>query len=225
MWAKDRLPAALWMFDRAVREDPNNVMALADASRAFGSVYQYRRSEMLLQRLIRLGQGRADVLHLAAQSYRLIRRPECALECFEAALRAGKSNPDLHLELALLYERFNKLDRAVDHIQRRLRLLPRDSEGRVVQGRLLRRTEHNTASETVLREVAQQGHVFWMTRMRALSELATLYDQQGAYGQAWQAMLAAKTIGRSPCKVRSSTSQSHHADAGKVGARRDAHAL
>jgi hypothetical protein len=184
------------LFDQIVRRHPCHVLALADASRVFGSVYQYRRAEALLARLVELGRGRSDVLHLAGQSYRLIRRPELAIECFQRAVKTGRPSADTHLELALLYERSNQLELATEQIAARLRLKPDDDEGRVVRGRLLRRAGDLAAAEATLRRVATKRSANWMTRMRACAELATAYDRSAAYDQAWKALMAAKSIGR-----------------------------
>jgi hypothetical protein len=118
------------------------------------------------------------------------------MECFQSSLAAGRPNSDTHLEMALLCERRNQLEQAAHHVHARLRLKPADDEGRLVQGRLLRRGGELTAAEKLLRDVAARRSAHWMTRMRACYELATVCDQRAAYDSAWSAMLAAKSIAR-----------------------------
>jgi hypothetical protein len=198
LWARHQIPTALRLFHQTVRRHPRHALALADASRALGSVYQYRRAEALLERLVEIGRGRSEILHLAAQSYRLIRRPERAIECFERALATGTPNADAHLEMALLLERCNQVDRATEHIAARLTLKPGDDEARTVRGRLLRRAGNLTASERLLQAVAEKRSAHWLTRMRAYAELAAVHDQAASYDDAWDAMMAAKSMARHP---------------------------
>src|SRR5216117_2903270 len=82
LWTLNRFDESLELFDRAVRKYPQNLLALVDASRAFGARFEIARAETLLDRLMTLGGRNARVLHLAAQSYRMIFRPEKAVECF-----------------------------------------------------------------------------------------------------------------------------------------------
>ena len=83
LWQQNRFDQALVLFDRVLRQHPNNVMALVDASRAYGDRYEIERAEELLDRLLEKHGEKSDVLHLAGQSYRMIHRPQRAIDCFE----------------------------------------------------------------------------------------------------------------------------------------------
>ena len=64
LWIKNRFPEALRLFDKAVRKDPNNPMALADAARAYGTRFEFGRAERLVKRLVEISGGRAvSALH------------------------------------------------------------------------------------------------------------------------------------------------------------------
>ncbi len=194
LWVKQRLRESLAMFERAVRLYPHHALALADASRAFGAAYQFERAEALVDRLADSGKDDGELLHLAAQSYRLIRRPEKALDCFRAALAAATPHPDSYLELAVLLERRNQLENALRYVDARLARQPGDPEGRTVKGRILRRQGEVEQAESLLRTAAQDRNAHWLTRMRAWAELAALFNAQAAYREAWDAMLAGKKI-------------------------------
>src|SRR5437762_3404387 len=90
LWSLSRFEESLEMFEKAVRKYPQNLLALVDASRALGARFEISRAETLLDKLIALGGRNPQVLHLAGQSYRMIYRPEKAIECFERVLARSK---------------------------------------------------------------------------------------------------------------------------------------
>ncbi len=194
LWVKQDLLGALARFDRAVREHPHHVRALVDASRAFGAMYNYERAESLLARLVELGHGNGQILHLAAQSYRILRRTDRAVACFTEALAAKQPTSESHLELALLYERRNQLSEAMQHAEARLRAQPHDVEAAYLQARVQRRMGEFAPAREFLQKIVNVHSAHWMTRGRAYAELAALFDQQGAYAEAWDAMLAGKQV-------------------------------
>lgn len=196
LWARQQLAEALWIFVQTVREHPDHPIALADAARAMGSLYQYKRAERLLERLTQLSPGKPQWLHLAAQSYRLIRRPLAARKLFEDAAALPGAPVDSHLELALLYERQGRWDDARGQIEMRLKRLPSDAEGRLVQARLMARHGERSTAERILRGLTHQKSLFWLTRMRAFFELAAVLEKQAAYDDAWQAASGAKQLAR-----------------------------
>jgi tetratricopeptide (TPR) repeat protein len=196
LWARNLIPASLRLFDQTVRLHPNHPIALADAGRALGSVYMYSRAEMLLGRLEQIGNRRADLQHLAGQSYRLIRRADAAQRCFERSVTLNGTPRDCYLELALLAERANNLADARHWISERLRGQIRDAEGSVAFARILRRQGELARAESLLNDVLKQTNAHWMTRQRAAYELAALHDEQASFPAAWQAMEQAKTIAR-----------------------------
>src|SRR5215213_1170380 len=77
LWDKSRFDESIRKFNEAVREAPNDLNVLIEASRALGDRYQMERSLALLARATRLAPRRADVLHAIGESYiRLGRTPE-----------------------------------------------------------------------------------------------------------------------------------------------------
>ncbi len=194
LWVRNDLFGALAKFERAVRDHPRHVRALADASRAYGAMYDFRRAEEMLERLVGLGRNNGHILHLAGQSYRLLRRPEAAMRCFREALAGRSPTSDSHLELGLLLERLNRLDEALDQAESRLRAQPKDPEGTFLKARIERRQGKFESASLALQSVTNTGSAHWLTRARAHAELAALFDERGAYAEAWEAMLAGKRV-------------------------------
>ena len=193
-WVQNRWPEALRSFHRIVRQHPDHLLALIDASRVLGSMYHYGRAEALLARALERGGDRPEIQHLVAQSLRLIRRPRQAQAAFEKLARLPSPPVDAHLELALLLERQGCWGKALEQVEARLRRLAGDPEGLLVQGRLLHRLGDTPASQRLLREVAGNAKVHWLTRSRACHELARVCDAAGDYEQAWTALGRGKSL-------------------------------
>src|SRR6266481_1135757 len=86
LWNLNRFDEALDLFERAVRKYPQNLVAWVDASRALGARFEITRAEAIVDRLAKVAARNPELLHLAGQSYRMIFRPDKAIECFERVL-------------------------------------------------------------------------------------------------------------------------------------------
>ena len=194
LWQLNRFDESLRLFEEAGRKCPQNVVALIDGSRALGARFEIARAETMLDRLMKLGAQQPDILHLAGQSYRMIFRPDKAMECFQRVLAMTKEIPDAYLELAVLYERRHRVEEAYALIEDCLRAEPDYSEAQLFKARLLRRLKDELASESVFRELAANEQAHPQVRAQAWAEIAGMHDRQEEYAQAMQAMLKCKEI-------------------------------
>jgi len=194
LWQLNRFDESLALFDKAARKCPGNLLALTDAARAFGARFEIARAEELLDRLIKLGGRNPQILHLAGQSYRMIHRPEKAMDCFRRALALTKNLPDAQLELALLYERRHRVEEAHALIEDCLRADPSYHAAELVKARLLRRLKDEAGAETILRKLSASDAVHPQIRAQAWSEIAQLLDKQAQYDDAMAAMLRCKEL-------------------------------
>src|SRR5213076_2483580 len=153
LWQLNRFDDALRLFEQAARKHPQNLVALIDGSRALGARFEIARAETLLDRLMKLGAQQPDVLHLAGQSYRMIFRPDKAMECFKRVLSITQEIPDAFLELAILYERRHRVEDAYSLIEDCLRTEPDYLEAQLFKARLLRRMKEEAASESLFRDL------------------------------------------------------------------------
>ncbi len=167
-------------------------VALVDGSRALGARFEIRRAEAMLDRLLKLGAGQPEVLHLAGQSYRMIFRPEKAMDCFRRVLAMTREIPDAYLELAVLYERRHRVEEAHGLIEDCLRTEPDYLEAQLFKARLLRRMKEEAASDALLRKLATDEQAHPMVRAQAWAEIAQKHDRQEEYGPAMAAMLKCK---------------------------------
>jgi tetratricopeptide (TPR) repeat protein len=194
LWQLNRFDESLVLFDKAARKCPGNCLALTDAARAFGARFEIARAEELLDQLIKLGGRNPEILHLAGQSYRMIFRPDKAMNCFRRALALTKHLPDAQLELSLLYERRHRVEEAYSLIEDCLRADPSYQAAELVKARLLRRLKDGAGAETILRKLAGSDAVHPEIRAQAWSEIAQLLDRQAQYDDAMAAMLRCKEL-------------------------------
>jgi tetratricopeptide (TPR) repeat protein len=194
LWGANRFEDAVDLFEKAVRKYPQNLVALVDASRALGARFEIHKAEPLLDRLTKLGAHNPQLLHLAGQSYRMIFRPEKAMQCFQRVLTATREIPDAQLELAVLYERRHKLAEAFDLLEDCLRNDPDYSEAELFKARLLRRLKDQPASLELLRKLAARDSAHPLVRAQAWNELAQNADQEGDFDSAMESLLKSKEI-------------------------------
>ena len=94
---------SLRLFERAVKRQPNNLMALTDAARAFGQRYEIKKAQQLVDRMLRLAGDNPQIQLLAGQTKRMIYRTDDALPLLEKASQSSEVSSDAHLELAVIY--------------------------------------------------------------------------------------------------------------------------
>ncbi len=193
-WQANRFDDALQLFEEAVRQHPQNLVALIDTSRALGARFEIRRAEGMLDRLIQVGRNRPDILHLAGQSYRMIFRPAAAMECFQKVISLTRDHPDAFLELAVLYERRHRLEEAHALVQECQRIAPDYLEAELFRARLLRRLKRETEAEALFHSLAVDLHAHPLVRAQAWADLAQMRDRQGQYREAMDSMLQCKAI-------------------------------
>ncbi len=191
LWQQNRLDEALELFEKAVRKYPQNLVALVDASRALGARFEITRAEAMLDRLVKLAARNPELLHLAGQSYRMIFRPDKAIQCFEKVVKMPAQIPDTRLELAVLYERRHRLAEALNLMEDCLRADPDYLEAELFKARLLRRLK-DPAAEVIFRKLADDEQAHPQVRAQAWNEIASQFDREGDCESAMSAMLKSK---------------------------------
>ena len=194
LWIANRFEESLQLFETAVRQHPQNLVALVDASRALGARFEIQRAEEMLDRMMKVGARQPNILHLAGQSYRMIFRPDKAIACFQRVLAMTKEIPDACLELAILYERRHRVEEAFELIGHCLQTDPDYVEAYLFKARLLRRMQDDTASEGLFRELTGKEQAPPQVRAQAWAELAARHDRREEYELAMAAMLKGKEI-------------------------------
>jgi thioredoxin-like negative regulator of GroEL len=196
LWQANRFDEALQLFENAVQRHPQNLVALIDAGRALGARFEIARAEKIVDRLLSAAGNRADIIHLAGQTYRMIFRPDQAMHCFEKALAMSKEIPDTYLELAILYDRRHRLDEALALTNECVRRFPDYFEAHLFKAHVLRRLKSHSEAETLLRTLALNESAHPVIRAQAFAELAQQLDQHNQFREAMATMLKCKEIMR-----------------------------
>ena len=194
LWQINRFDEAIELFEKAVRKYPQNLVALIDASRALGTRFEISKAEVLLDRMSKLGAHNPQLLHLAGQSYRIIFRPDKAMDCFERVQKLTRNIPDSQLELAVLYERRHRVAEAYEMIESCLRAAPNYHEASLFKARLLRRMNEAAAADDLFRKLAGDERVHPLIRAQAWTEIAQKLDKDGDYDGAMAAMQNGKSL-------------------------------
>ncbi len=192
LWQANRFEEAVQLFEQTALQHPKNLLALIDASRALGARFEVSRAEFLLDRFLELAGQRAELLHLAGQSYRMIFRPDKAMACFEQVVAKTGGIPDAFLELAVQYERRHRLLEAESLLASCLRAKPDYWEAHFLRARVLRRLKRDADSDIILRRLTENQGVHPSLQAQAWAEIAQALDRQGQYSEAWKAMLRGK---------------------------------
>lgn len=194
LWQGNRFEESLDLFERAVRLYPDHPAGVLDAARAFGTHHRIGTAESWLDRMLQLAGNDPALLHLAGQTYRMIFRPDKAMALFERVIEATSAIPDAFLEVALLYERHHRLDDAFDMIVRCRKAAPAYREPILVEARLHRRMGREDTAEGLLRKLTKTANASLELQARAFADLAELYDRQGRYDRAMQAIQHCKAL-------------------------------
>ena len=153
LWTQRRWDEALAAFNQAVAQEQNNARALVDAARAFGARYDFDRAATLLQQLVSLEDGNPIMLAHAGESYRLMSRYPEAVKCFERVCELTKGDAATQLELAALYERLHRLERAYDIAQSVVKAQSNWPRAKLIKARIERRLKLDEQAEKSLRQL------------------------------------------------------------------------
>jgi tetratricopeptide (TPR) repeat protein len=204
-WEQGKRDEALALYERAVRETPNNVRAHLLAARAHAERYRLPEMEAGLDRMRRLAPDHPGIHHYIAETYTLTNQTDLAIASYELACTLPGVQPGTWVELAGQYERSHRLDEARDLLERarvhglRLPLLG------LLEARLQVRDKRPDAAEDKLRTLIDKLPEGDEWACKAWAELALLYDRQGEYDEAVKAIDACKQAQRSRCAKEQAT--------------------
>ena len=191
LWSERRFDESLRCFKEAVRQAPDDVSVLIDASRALGARFQMDLSMALLNKASRLGWRRADVQYEVGKSFRMLRRMKEAEACFRHACRLA-ATPQSELELAMICERRHALDEAADLVASVLRVEPRSFLALLLRARIERRRGEVDKARATLEKLTAAPFQHPDMLAEAYGELSILLDAMGEFDAAWDAIIRCK---------------------------------
>ena len=193
LWQMNRFDEALRLFEEAAASHPQNLVALIDGSRALGARFEITRAEAMLDRLMKLGAHRPDVLHLAGQSYRMMFRPLKAMECFQRVLTISRRQFQTRSLNWRFFTRWHRLDEASVLIENCLRVHTDYVEAQLFKARLLRLAQTRIrVGEDLFRKLSTSSDVHPLVQAQAWAELAQNFDRQEHIAPRWTRCLSAR---------------------------------
>jgi len=198
LWAHQRWDQAEAEFVRIAEAHPGNWRALVDVARVLGDRQQIRRSREWLDRLSILAADRADLRLAVAQTCRMSRREEEAIEWLKRHVSEGdgRRDPVAHLELAVLHERRHALEEADRSAQAALKAAPHWLEALIILARVRRQRGESVRAEAALQRILRAPAVHDGTRSQAWAMWADMADRAGQADLAMERLERAKALMR-----------------------------
>ena len=196
-WASGRVGEGIDAFERAIRQEPDNVQAYVVAARSYAERFDFERMDRTLEALVRRAPDHPGVHHYVAETYGLLRLPDRALAGFERAAALTGAGPPTWMELASLYERAHRLDEARELIERTVRSGYDFPLAWLVRGRIERRQKRTDQAEATFRALVARAGEASEWACQAWGELALMKDAQGDFAGAIEAIEQCKRSQRS----------------------------
>ena len=194
-WQRREFGEYFSLMDRAGRLDPANYRIFLDQGLAHGIRYDYSAAIQCFERAIVLAPRKSEALIMAATHCRNFSRYDLAQDYLERAVARSDADPDTHVKLAEIYERFRRLEEAGELVDRALKLDPDCAMAVLVKARLDRLSGRLDAAEQLLRPLlAGNDPRTWSTRIRGWYELGALLDRRELFDEAMAAFQQAKAL-------------------------------
>ena len=130
---------AVTSFETAVEADPEFALAHAKLAQSYDTLGRSQKADEASGRAVELADGLPDAerFMILAQDALLKGDYEAGLDAYQNLLRMHPNDPELHAELAALYEADGSYDDALEHLRITLEADPRNISANLAQGRVL----------------------------------------------------------------------------------------
>lgn len=194
-WSVKDYRQSLRLFERAVKREPFNLMALKDAAYAFGQSFEISTATRYIKRMETLVGNDAGALHVVADAWRDAYRPNEAWTALKKAVDTGHALPETYLSLALVEERAHHLDAAMEFVDRFLKEKPNEPEGLRMKALILRRMGEVDEAKEIYKNLTNFcGKGDQMVLAQGLNEWAQILDKEQDYEAAFEKMEESKSI-------------------------------
>jgi tetratricopeptide (TPR) repeat protein len=180
------------ILERANRLNPANPDILLQLGSAHGRRYDYVTAEGCFEKAIRFASKKTEVLAVAGRLCRDFSNYDMAERYLQRAAEQNDAPPETFVQLAEIYERFHRLEDAVQLVDRALHLNGTCAQALLAKARLDRQTGRLAEAENRLRPLLAQFEPD--IRVRGWYELGGILDRQKRYDEAMTAFLEAKAL-------------------------------
>ncbi|HEY3392741.1 MAG TPA: sulfotransferase, partial [Lacipirellulaceae bacterium] len=196
-WEQRRFDEAIWYYERALARDPQNPVLLVDVARAYALRYRYADSEKLVDLAQSLHPDDAHLQQMLGRSFVRIQQFDRAIACYQRSLELAPNaseRPETLLELAKMHERLHDLAAARQCVEEAIALAPGFEKAKYSLANIERRAGDKSAAESRWRQLIDAGRAPPGVVADSWYQLAALYDGDGRYGEAFDALVRAKQI-------------------------------
>ena len=193
-WRRREFQKSLELLERAHKLAPDEPRILLGLGRYYGIRADYERAEKYFERAIRVTGWKTFTFVVAGEHCVFFGRHDMARRYYERALKQNNDTPEALCALAEVEERENRLDAAMELINRAERLNRNFSAASLVKARLYRLAGKKSEAESTLRLLVSKPDPNFNLRSNAWYELGRILDSQGRYDEAMTSFLAAKDL-------------------------------
>jgi tetratricopeptide (TPR) repeat protein len=196
-WEQRRFDEAIWYYERALARDPHNPVLLVDVARAYALRYRYDDAEKLAGLAQSLYPDDAHLQQMLGRSFVKIQQFDRAIACYRRALELAPTSPERPqtlLELAKMHERLHDLAAARSCVEEALSLAPGFEKAKYALANIERRSGEVAAAEARWRQLIDAKRAPPGVIADSWYQLASLYDGDGRYEEAFSALTNAKQI-------------------------------
>jgi tetratricopeptide (TPR) repeat protein len=197
LWDQRRFDEAIWYYERALARDPHNPVLLVDVARAYALRFRYADAEKLVDLANSLHPNDAHLQQMLGRSYVHIQQFDRAIACYRRSLELAPTSPERPhtlLELAKMHERLHDLEAAKQCAEEALSLMPGFEKARYALANIERRAGNPETAEALWRRLIDEKRAAPGVIADSWYELASLYDKEGRYDEAFDALNRAKQI-------------------------------
>lgn len=196
LWNGGQQQDAVSLFAEAVRQEPNNARAYVLAARAYAEKFEFSEMDRTHDLLIRRAPRHPGVHHYIGETYGQLKLPDRAIASFEEAANLPGAGPPTWMELARLYERAHRLDKAEELIERTLQSGYQIPMASLARGRIQRRQNRPDNAEATFRQVIARLPADNEFACQAWGEIAHMKDRAGDWHGAIEAIENCKYMQR-----------------------------
>ncbi len=132
----------LTAFERSAEADPGFALAHARLAQTYDALGRSQKAEESSRRAVELSDGLPDAerFMILAQDASIQGNYEAGVDAYQNLLRLHPNDPEIHFQLAMLYEGDGSFDQALEHLGTTLEADPRNVAAQLARGRVLIRS-------------------------------------------------------------------------------------
>jgi tetratricopeptide (TPR) repeat protein len=193
-WDRKKFEDAIELLERASRLNPSNIGILLDLGRMHGLRYDYASAERCFDQAVRITSNKTETLAMAGLQSRDFGNFAMSERYYLRAVEQKNVAPELFVQLAKLYERLRRMDKAAAMVDQALQLNNTCPEALLTRARMERQAGSIEAAEHIIRSFVTKPNPDVWIHAQTWYEFGGILDRQGKYDEAINAFVQAKAL-------------------------------